>query len=400
MDEILRDRLIFDIPDAKVRERLLRGSQLTLEKTDKICRVSESTASQMKEVSGGESVSAFESETKARRQQHKKQDCNKPEEESNKPCGNCGRRHEPGQCFARGRACNTCSKMGHFASVCRIGKLRKEGRTRVKTIEQHEDIDSEESDVYVISDISAVTLDNSQLVTLKLVNSGSFLRFQPDTGAQCNVIPVPLYKQACNDEDLSNVRRMKSTISAYGGLRLPVVGEVILKVSRDETKCKLNCKLVDSEDIRPILGRKACLGMNIIRYTDNDALNKPQTGSFPIYSVKDNDKFLTKEKLCNQFPEVFSEGVGKLDGKYHIKINSEVSPIQHAPWRVPVALRARLKEELDRMTEQEIVAPVTALTPSVSSMVVIPKPNGKLRICLDPKELNKAIQRDTTPFLP
>ena len=397
-DEILRDRLIFGIPDAKVRERLLRGSKLTLEKTDEICRVSESTASQMKEVSGGESVSAFESKTKARRQQHKKQDRNKLEEESNKPCGNCGRRHEPRQCFAQGRACNTCSKMGHFASVCRIGKLRKESRTRVKTIEQHEDIDSEESDVYVISDISAVTLDNSQLVTLKLVNSGSFLRFQPDTGAQCNVIPVPLYKQACNDEDISNVRRMKSTISAYGGLRLSVVGEVILKVSRDKTKCKLNCKLVDSEDIRPILGRKACLGMNIIRYTDNDALNKPQTGSFPIYAVKDNDKFLTKEKLCNQFPEVFSEGVGKLDGKYHIKINSQVSPIQHAPWRVPVAIRARLKEEPDGMTEQEIVAPVTALTPSVSSMVVVPKPNGKLRICLDPKELNKAIQRDT--FLP
>ena len=52
------------------------------------------------------------------------------------------------------------------------------------------------------------------------------------------------------------------------------------------------------------------------------------------------------------------------------------------------------------MTEQEIIAPVTALTPWVSSMVVVPEPNGKLRICLDPKELNKAIQRDTTPFLP
>jgi len=207
-DEILRDRLIFGIRDGKVRKRLLRESQLTLEKTDEICRASESTASQMKEVSGGESVSAFESETKARRRQHKKQDRNKPEEESDKPCGNCGCRHEPGQCCARGRACNTCGKMGHFASVCRSGKLRKErvSRTRVKTIEQHEDN---------ISDISAVTLDDSQLVPLKLVNSGSFFRFQPDTGAQCNVIPVHLYKQACNDEDLSNVRTVKSTFSAF-----------------------------------------------------------------------------------------------------------------------------------------------------------------------------------------
>ncbi|XP_074608689.1 uncharacterized protein LOC141863104 [Acropora palmata] len=38
--------------------------------------------------------------------------------------------------------------------------------------------------------------------------------------------------------------------------------------------------------------------------------------------------------------------------------NSEMSPIQHAPRRVPLAVRARLMEELDRMTEQEIIAPV------------------------------------------
>ena len=77
-------------------------------------------------------------------------------------------------------------------------------------------------------------------------------------------------------------------------------------------------------------------------------LNKPQTGSFPIYAVKENgDKFLTKEQLCNQFPEVFSKGVGKLDGKYHMKVNSEMSPIQHAPRRVPGAVRARLKDILE-----------------------------------------------------
>ena len=44
--EILCDRLIFGICDANIRERLLWESQLTLKKTDEICRASESTAAQ------------------------------------------------------------------------------------------------------------------------------------------------------------------------------------------------------------------------------------------------------------------------------------------------------------------------------------------------------------------
>ena len=47
-EEILRDRLVFGIQDAKVRRQLLREKSLTLKKTDKICRTSESTAEQMK----------------------------------------------------------------------------------------------------------------------------------------------------------------------------------------------------------------------------------------------------------------------------------------------------------------------------------------------------------------
>ena len=49
-DEILRDRLVFGIRDSKVRERLLRETKLTLQRTDEICRASESMQKQMKVV--------------------------------------------------------------------------------------------------------------------------------------------------------------------------------------------------------------------------------------------------------------------------------------------------------------------------------------------------------------
>ena len=171
----------------------------------------------------------------------------------------------------------------------------RKGQQNKSKDEQHEDIDTEESDAYVISDISGVTLDNSQSLTLKLVNSGSFFRLQPDTGAQCNIAPVHLYKQACNDEDSLNGRTVNITISAYGGSRLPVGGEVILKVSHDETKCKLNCKLVDSEDICPILGRKACLSL-VSRFMQS---KKMGTNSYPRSSCAINSRRCSQRESEN-----------------------------------------------------------------------------------------------------
>lgn len=55
----------------------------------------------------------------------------------------------------------------------------------------------------MISEFAVVTFDDIQLVTLGL-ESGNYLCFQPDTGAQCNVIPVHLYKKAVNDPDLKH----------------------------------------------------------------------------------------------------------------------------------------------------------------------------------------------------
>ena len=75
-------------------------------------------------------------------------------------------------------------------------------------------------------------------------------------------------------------------------------------------------------------------------------------------------------------------GVGKLDGEHHIHLDPSVDPVQHAPRRVQEALRSKLQSTLEDMVQQDVLAPVTLW---ISSMVAVPKRNGKLRICLDPK---------------
>ena len=49
-DELLWDRIVFGIADGKVRERLLREDNLDLQKTQTVCRASELSAAQIREV--------------------------------------------------------------------------------------------------------------------------------------------------------------------------------------------------------------------------------------------------------------------------------------------------------------------------------------------------------------
>ena len=65
----------------------------------------------------------------------------------------------------------------------------------------------------------------------------------------------------------------------------------------------------------------------------------------------------------------------------------------HSSRKVPIALKAEVKEELNRMIRLDVIEPVTEPTDWVSQIVVARKPNGKLRMCLDPRDLNKAIKR-------
>jgi len=58
-----------------------------------------------------------------------------------------------------------------------------------------------------------------------------------------------------------------------------------------------------------------------------------------------------------------------------------------------VALQQHIKENLDKLVERKVLVPVTEPTQWVSSMLAIVKPN-KVRICIDPKDLNRAIHRE------
>ena len=65
---------------------------------------------------------------------------------------------------------------------------------------------------------------------------------------------------------------------------------------------------------------------------------------------------------------------------------------------IPIALQPRLEADLDEMEKKGIISKVEGFTPWTNSLVIQEKPNGKLWICLDPKDLNTAIIDDSHPI--
>ena len=65
-------------------------------------------------------------------------------------------------------------------------------------------------------------------------------------------------KKATKNVDLCNVTPVNTAIISYGGTSTPILGKVHLRVWRRDFRCLLDCNLVDSKKVRPILGRKVC----------------------------------------------------------------------------------------------------------------------------------------------
>ena len=107
---------------------------------------------------------------------------------------------------------------------------------------------------------------------------------------------------------------------------------------------------------------------------------------------------LTKNLILKEYKDCLDK-IGRFPGeKYHIKLIDNPVLVVHPPRIVPMHILLLYKTELDKMLAEDIRVPVTEPTEWVNSIVcqVTEKVDGtkKVRLCLDPKDLNKNIYRE------
>jgi len=139
-----------------------------------------------------------------------------------------------------------------------------------------------------------------------------------------------------------------------------------------------------------IIGLPTCRHLGLVTLNYSIAARDGTSNSKRLHSLVGDAE--TKEKILHEYKDVFS-GIGCFDGEYSITLDPTVTPVICPPRRVPVALQTALREELDFLTQKGILSEVKEPTDWVNSCVCVTKPNCKIRLCLDPKDLNRAIKR-------
>ena len=82
---------------------------------------------------------------------------------------------------------------------------------------------------------------------------------------------------------------------------------------------------------------------------------------------------------------------------HHIYIKSDSQPVCQPQRRMNPNLRDIVKEEIQKLLEVGFIYPISN-SEWVSPLVIVPKKNGKWRVCVDYREMNKETQKDHFPF--
>ncbi|KAG1650875.1 U6 small nuclear RNA (adenine-(43)-N(6))-methyltransferase [Nymphon striatum] len=202
---------------------------------------------------------------------------------------------------------------------------------------------------------------------IKSIIRNKEINFKLDTGAQCNVLPLHLIKTMKGVK----IRNRAPKLISYSGNTIKTIGKADLELEYKQKFYIISFIIVQSK-FMPVLGLETCLEMNLIKRVN--AINAE-----------------------SKYKCLFS-GLGCLPGKYKISTDESVPPVVHPPRKCPHTLKHKIKEELDRLEQFGVIHKVTKPTKWVNSMVVIRKTNNKIRLCLDPRDLNKAIKREHFPM--
>ena len=341
-DEQIRDRIVIGLKDRETSEKLQLIETLDLTKAIEIARQAELIKLQMNDQ--GAAASASEVSVNAVRYKGKKTPQRIQSSSSN--CQRCKKgKHQLDKCPAKDKTCYKCKKLGHFAYCC-------------KTKKEVNEVQAAMQDLFFGSVSNENINTNDDYWNVDLLINRSIVKFKIDTGADASIISKEVYK---NLKEKPKLELPAVKLHSPGG-ELACLGQFNAKCNFKGKEYSFTIFVVDSV-ITSLLGGTTANQLGLVKR---------------IHQV-------------NVFGEL---GLMKTE-PVKIKLRCDAQPYcLTSPRRIPFPLLNKVKEEIDRMCEMGVISNITEATEWCAPMVPVVKKNGKIRLCVDLKQLNKSVQRE------
>ena len=369
-DRMIRDRILVGVKSKKTQGKLLEDSKLSLKTAIETCRAQEASQSKLETMTGKQTVSVDRVKQKKNDKQKKhsgaSSEISEKKNETEKKCTKCGYKWHKNfnNCPAKNEECLRCHRVGHFQSVCRQKDKKKVRHVR--------DSDSDDEHVF-LGNINEVNDVNSDDWHTELLVDGKNVRFRIDTGADVTVVPDSYFKNT------DKLQKTDKKLYGPGGSKIEVVG--VHKASM-ETK-KQNSKTVQDLYVvrglkKPLLGRPAIQALDLLQ-----RINAVSTSTV---------------EPKKEYPELW-QGLGMCKNAYTVRLKDDAKPFSIAtPRRLPLPMKQKVEDELKSLQEKDIIRPVTTPTDWCAPIVAVPKPSGKIRLCVDYTKLNESVRRENFPL--
>ncbi|XP_064464778.1 uncharacterized protein K02A2.6-like [Ornithodoros turicata] len=280
-------------------------------------------------------------------------------------CGSTKHLANSPSCPARNKTCRSCKRKGHFESVC-----------RQKSSAQATSVKEVDVDVYTTS------TSTTKPIFCEIQAAGVPLRLLVDTGSAVSLLPSNVYHEKFSHRPL---HKSGVVLRDYSKAIISTEGIFSATVCFGDRTATCTFHVV----------RKgaAIAGMDMLRALDIAIVPAQQlcrkVSATPAAQVP---------PCLAKYPTLFSEELGLAKGYRHkVTMRTSVEPVQQKLRRLPLEVRQKVSEELQKLEQSDIIERIDA-SEWVSPIVAVWKKTGELRLCVDLRKPNTAIVIDSHPL--
>lgn len=248
------------------------------------------------------------------------------------------------------------------AAVCDVKKTNQ----KVLNLSVDNSVTNDSEEIFYVGTIEDYkkTCKRSAKEWVEIIKcNGKIISLKIDTGSMINVISIAEYVNL--GFSIDNLMPFTKRVQSFTGERLPIAGTNQLTFIFNGKEYCLSF-VVANINCQNVLGLEGCISLGLINQIN--AIN------------------------IDKYSDLF-KGLGRLPGKYKIILNKNVQPVICPTRKIPLGLKDKLLHELRRMEGLGVVRKVTHPTDWVNAIVLVAKKDGGIRVCLDPRPLNRAVRR-------